>query len=274
MVIVIFDMDGVLYRGIETIPEASGCIEKIQAHGIRTGYLTNNSGRTRENIEQHLADHGITAEVNQIMTSGEATARYLTVKGESGKRIYVVGRKGLVETLRGHGFDADDEDEGDPCDFVVVGWDRGITFNKIARTQHEILVNGAKLIATNNDAMFPADGGRLLPGAGTMVAAVETASNSKAEVIGKPKTHSLKYLIDDICEGSGCQGEQIWMVGDRLDTDIVCGNSFGAITVCVTTGIASRTEAEHAKGLLRPDHVIDSLDELPAIILSAGDGGD
>jgi 4-nitrophenyl phosphatase len=201
------------------------------------------------------------------MTSGEATARYLSEHGFAGKRVYVIGRDGLVRTLERHGFDVDGADEGEPCDFVVVGWDRGITFDKIARAQHEIIVNKAKLIATNRDAMFPADEGRVLPGAGAMVAAVEVASNTKALLIGKPEIHSLSYLIGDIVEGREIRHDSVWVVGDRLDTDIACGNAYGAKTVCVTTGITSREEAENAKGEFRPDYVIDSLTGLSDLIL-------
>ncbi|MCX6647065.1 MAG: HAD-IIA family hydrolase [bacterium] len=266
MTIVIFDLDGVLYRGNETIPEAATCVDTLRDRGIIIGYLTNNAGRTRESVVERLAEHGIDAKVIEVMTSAEATARYLTEKGFSGKRIYVIGGEGLTETLRRHGFVVDTEDVGDPCDFVVIGWDRGISFNKIARAQNEIMVNKAKFIASNKDAMFPADGGRVLPGAGAMVAAVEAASNTKAEVIGKPEIYSLKYLIDDLCGGSDISEKAVWVIGDRLDTDIACGNSFGAITVCVTTGITSREDAEKAERIFKPEYVIDSLSELPGLI--------
>ena len=266
MTVVIFDLDGVLYRGNETIPDAPDCVSGLRNHGIATGFLTNNASRTRESVVERIAKHGIDAAIDEVMTSGEATARYLKDKGFSGRRIYTIGQDGLIETLERYGLNVDIEDVGDPCDFVVVGWDRGITFNKIARAQHEILVNKATLIATNRDAMFPAEGGSVLPGAGAMVAAVETASNAIAEVIGKPKTYSLKYLIDDLIEGVEVSKDSIWVVGDRLDTDIVCGNSYGAKTVCVTTGISTRAEAEQAEGLSKPDYIIDSLCELPGLI--------
>lgn len=268
---VIFDLDGVLYRGNETIPESSQCIKTLESHGVKTGYLTNNASRTRDGIAERLEIHGIRALIRQVMTSGEATARYLKSQGHSGKRIYVIGKNGLIETLNEHGFDAGNHEEGDACELVVVGWDRDITFYKIARAQHEILVNGALLIATNIDAMFPADKGRVLPGAGTMVAAVETASNVKAELIGKPKTHSLKYLVEELGSDGGTPDDSVWVIGDRLDTDIACGNSFGAKTVLVTTGITSREEAEKARGKFRPDHIIDSLLELPGLVLGTGD---
>jgi HAD superfamily hydrolase (TIGR01450 family) len=266
MTIVIFDLDGVLYRGNETIPEATVCVHTLRARGINVGFLTNNAGRTIESVLERLASHGIDVKFNEIMTSAEATARYLIDKGFSGKRIYAIGGEGLTETLREHGFVVDIEDIGDPCDFVVIGWDRGISFNKIARAQNEIMVNKAVLIASNKDAMFPADNGRVLPGAGAMVAAVETASNTKAKVIGKPEIYSLQYLIADLTGGSDNSEEATWVIGDRLDTDIACGNSYGSTTVCVTTGITSREDAEKSEGIFKPGYIIDSLSELPELI--------
>ncbi len=268
MTTVIFDMDGVIYRGSETLPGVVDCIRNLRDHLIKTGFLTNNSVRSREDYIERLRRYGIDSEIHEIMTSGEATARYLISLGYNGQRIYVIGGKGLATTLTASGFEVDTLDEGNPCDFVIIGWDREISFNKIARAQHEILVNGAKLIATNADAMFPTQGGRLLPGAGSMVAAVERASGTSAEIIGKPRDLSLRYLLDELGSGSD-DPSSVWVVGDRLDTDITCGNSHGAVTVLVTTGIASRKDGEQADGMLRPDHIIDKIAELPDLITEA-----
>jgi len=264
---VILDMDGVIYRGTEPLPGASQAVETLRAHGAGIGFLTNNSWRTRASYVERLAEFGIRAEEREIMTSGEATARRLKASGHAGCRIYVVGGDGLAETLARHGFEVDTDEEGDRCDFVVVGWDKRFTFAKIVRAQSEIIVNGARLIATNADAMFPAKKGRVLPGAGSMVAAIETASSAKAEIIGKPGTTSLRYLLEDLGVEPDAPTADIWVVGDRLDTDMACGNEYGAHTVCVTTGIATRDQAESATGRQRPEHIIDSLAELVDLVL-------
>lgn len=266
MTTVVFDMDGVLYRGKETLPFVTECIDALEKSGATTGYLTNNSARTREQYVDVLAGHGIKADARQVMTSGIATVMYLSENNISNKRVYVVGESGLADTLARAGFEVDIQDEGDPCDLVIVGWDRYFTFAKIARTQVEIVTNHARLIATNRDPTFPAAGGRILPGAGCMVAALETASGVKAELIGKPQTISLRFLLKELGWNESSPNSQLWIVGDRLETDIVCGNTFGAKTVLVTTGIASRSDAESASGIMRPDYVIDSLKELPGLI--------
>jgi 4-nitrophenyl phosphatase len=265
MTSVIFDMDGVLYRSTDSLPGAASTVSEFQARGWKTGFLTNNSARTRENYVEKLAGHGIMVDKSQVMTSGEATARYLIEEGHSGKRAYVVGMEGLCNTLSSAGFEVDCDDEGDPCELVVIGWDRGFTFKKIARAQREILFNGAEFFATNADAMFPAKGGGLLPGAGSMVCAVETATGRRATIIGKPKTISLRYLLKELGEDNA-PPDDVWVVGDRLDTDIACGNAYGAHTVCVTTGIASREDAENATGDNHPDFIIDTLADLPGLI--------
>jgi phosphoglycolate/pyridoxal phosphate phosphatase family enzyme len=262
---VVFDMDGVLYRGKETLPGAADCVRELRRMGVRTGFLTNNSARTREKYVEILAGHGIEAAAGEIMTSGDATIRYFALKCIAGKRVYLVGEEGLHETLSKAGFEVDICDEGDRCELVVVGWDRNFTFAKIARAQREITVNGADLIATNADPTFPAAGGRILPGAGSMLSAIETASGRKAEVIGKPRTTSLKFLLEDLSHDDH-DPRRVWVVGDRLETDIACGRAYGAVTVLVTTGIADRTSAELAPPEMLPDFIIDSLSELPGLV--------
>lgn len=258
-------MDGVLYRGPESLPSAASTVSEFRARDYKVGFLTNNSGKTRETYVEKLAGHGIAVDKSQVMTSGEASARFLIEEGRSGNRAYVIGMVGLCDTLASAGFIVDCNDEGDQCSLVVIGWDKQFTFGKIVRAQSEILVNGAELYATNADPMFPAKEGRLLPGAGAMVSAVETAVGRKATVIGKPKIISLRYLLKEL-GADKASPDDVWVVGDRLDTDIACGNAYGAHTVCVTTGIASRDDAENATGDKRPDFIIDSLEDLPAIM--------
>ena len=267
MIAVVFDLDGVLYRGPEPIPEAAGCIRRLRDTGTRLGFLTNNSTRERSEYVEILARHNIHAEEREIMTSGEATARFLRTQGIQGGRIFVIGGEGLQKTLSKAGYVVETGDDGDRCELVVIGWDRSFSFAKIVRAQKEVLENGARLIATNVDAMFPAQGGRLLPGAGAMVASVEASTGRKAEVIGKPNTISLRFLLEELGVWPGTPVESIWCIGDRLDTDIACGNAFGARTVLVTTGITDRASALAGRDEMKPDHVIDSLRELPGLIL-------
>jgi len=263
-------MDGVIYRGTETLPFARECVKLLREHGARTGFLTNNSTRARSDYVEILSRHGIVALENEIMTSGEATARHLLAQGLAHDRIYVIGGDGLVRTLSRAGFTVDIADGGDPCRFVVVGWDKTFNFRKIVRAQTEIITNKAHLIATNTDAMFPAAGGKLLPGAGAMVAAVETASGTKAELIGKPNAISLRYLLQGLGIPEDNPPDDVWMVGDRIDTDIACGKAIGAHTVLITSGISDRDQAEKTPENLRPDFVIDSLLHLPDLLPLTG----
>jgi ribonucleotide monophosphatase NagD (HAD superfamily) len=99
-----------------------------------------------------------------------------------------------------------------------------------------------------------------------MVAAIETAAGVKAELIGKPKTISLVFLLKELGHESSGNPQDVWVIGDRLETDIVCGNTYGAHTVLVTTGIADRHAGESAVGQQRPEYIIDSLSELPSLI--------
>ncbi len=139
----------------------------------------------------------------------------------------------------------------------MVGLDRSFTYDKLARAQDAIL-GGARFVATNEDATFPLEGDRVAPGAGSIVAAVKTATSVTPFVVGKPETYAFHKILDI----AGVAPERCIVIGDRLDTDIVVGNRSGAQTVLVCTGISSREDGESALGECRPDRIIDTLAEL------------
>jgi len=143
--------------------------------------------------------------------------------------------------------------ENEPVDFVVVGLDRGFDYQKLLKAQRAIL-SGAEFLATNPDPTFPTEEG-LIPGAGSIVAAVERATGRRPKVIGKPEPFMLELAL----RLSGARREECVVVGDRLDTDILAGNRAGMITVLVLTGVTTEEEARRAEGELRPKFVIPNL---------------
>ena len=49
-----FDLDGTVYRGKTGIPTAVDFIHALQAQGNEPFYVTNNSSKTREQLQQAL----------------------------------------------------------------------------------------------------------------------------------------------------------------------------------------------------------------------------
>jgi HAD superfamily hydrolase (TIGR01457 family) len=247
---VLFDLDGVLYRGPETIPGAPGAVEEVRRRGVRVAFVTNNSSRTPEQVAGKLAGHGVEARVEEVITSAMATAELLGPA--DGRTAFVVGEDGIREALRDAGFALVDED-ADRADIVCVGVDTHVTYARL-RTAALLVERGARLIATNADASFPAPDG-LWPGAGAVLAAITTTIGHGPEAIaGKPHPPLLRTALDRI------GGRHPLVVGDRLDTDIDGAAAVGWDSLMVLTGVSTEADLLGAPNL--PSHLGATLDAL------------
>lgn len=257
--IYVFDLDGVLYLGDTPIPEATDAVTRLRDAGRQVYFLTNNSGKTRADYREKLrVVNGLDVPESSIFTSAYATALYLKERGAAGKTVFVIGEPGLAAELRGTGglIAVTDSDGADyaAIDYVVIGIDRKFTYDKL-RFAHAAITRGhAQFIATNRDATFPMEDGEI-PGGGSLVAALATATGREPVTIGKPETHAYEAIL----HAAGATAPESVMVGDRLDTDIQVGRRAGARTVLVLTGVTSAVQAENAPPEQRPDLVIGDL---------------
>jgi HAD superfamily hydrolase (TIGR01450 family) len=190
-------------------------------------FLTNNSARTPQQVAEKLALVGVDALPDEILTSGQATAALLRRQEATGTRAFVIGERGVREALRDAGVEVVDGDV-DRADLVVVGWDRSVDYDKL-RTASLLLQRGARLIATNADPTYPAPDG-LWPGAGSILAAVTTASGAAPVVVGKPG----RPMFEAAAERVGARHPLV--VGDRLDTDIAGAATVGWDSLFVWSG--------------------------------------
>ena len=258
----IFDLDGVLYLGDTAIPYAADAVRRLQDAGKQIYFLTNNSGKTRAEYRKKLADvNGLNVPESAVFTSAYATALYLKQRGAAGRSVFVIGEPGLAAELSASGglipMTEPDSAEVHDIDYVVVGIDRQFTYDKL-RFAHAAITRGhAQFIATNRDATFPMEAGEI-PGGGSLVASLATATGREPVTIGKPETHAYEAILD----AAGVTAADSVMVGDRLDTDIAVGRRAGAGTVLVLTGVTSEEKAQAAPPEWRPDRIIGDLREL------------
>jgi len=244
---ILFDLDGVLYRGGEGVPGAPETLARLRAAGVRVAFLTNNSSRTPEQVAAKLAGLGIAAAASEVVTSALATADLLASRG--GGTAFVIGGEGTRRALADAGIRILDG-EPDRADLVVVGIDEGLTYASLRRAC--LLVRaGARLVATNVDPTFPAEGGALWPGAGALVAAISTATDVEPEVVGKP----FAPLFEAARARAG--GGTPLVVGDRLDTDIAGAAALGWDSMLVLTGVSTRGEL--AVSDVRPTYVAEDV---------------
>ena len=258
----VFDLDGVMYLGDTQIPHATEAVERLRAAGKHVYFLTNNSGKTRASYCEKLKMvNGLDVPEAAIFTSAYATALYLRGRNAAGKTAFVIGEAGLAAELSDVGglkvVTVADSVDPNVIDYVVVGIDRQFTYDKL-RFAHAAITRGhAQFIATNRDATFPMEHGEI-PGGGSIVASVATATGVTPITIGKPETHAYEAIL----EATGVKASDSVMIGDRLDTDIEVGKRAGARTVLVLTGVTNEAAAKNAPENQRPDVIIGDLRSL------------
>lgn len=245
-----FDLDGTVYRGKEGIDSAVRFIHRLQERQIDYYFVTNNSSKTPEQLQQVLADIGLVVEREQIYSSALATAKYIA-KHYRNAKIQTIGSDGLRFALKEVGFE--DIDVEHP-DVLVMGIDRAIDYQKLSKASLAVQ-SGAVLIGTNEDIRFPNEHG-FVPGNGSFVRLVANVSAVEPIFIGKPSPMMLQVIQDE----HGFKKEDMVMIGDNYDTDILCGIRFGCDTIHVNTGVAN-TEAVKQKEL-QPTYCIQDLDEV------------
>ncbi len=228
----LFDLDGVLYRGEEPVPGAPETIGALREAGARIVFLTNNSSRTPEQVSTKLGAMGMPSAPAEVVTSATATADLLAVRG--GGTTFVMGGDGVVGALTDAGLHVLDG-EPEAVDLVVVGIDDDLTYERL-RTACLLVHRGARFVATNADPTFPGPRGELWPGAGALVAAITTATGVEAEVVGKPHAPLFHAALR---RGGGTNP---LVIGDRLDTDIAGAAALGWDSLLVLSGVAAETE--------------------------------
>jgi 4-nitrophenyl phosphatase len=250
----IFDMDGVLYRGSAPLAGVQELLDALALRERKVMLATNNSMATPASYERRLAAMGISVPATEIITSSLATRDYLQQTLPEGAGIYVIGMPALRELLfDGTSFHPVQYGEETPA-AVVIGLDLEFTYDKL-KAANAALRAGAHFIATNADTTLPTEAG-LVPGAGSLIAAVVAASGRQPIVIGKPETPMLEMAMLRM----GVRPDETVMVGDRLDTDILAGERAGMPTVLVLTGVSTRADLSEAEAL--PDVIVSDLPSL------------
>jgi len=247
------DLDGVIYRGDRAIGGAADAIDSLRAAGVRVLYCTNNSRSTIEQYIERLAGFGLKVTPDEIITSAVVTADVLQDRGFSGKTAIVVGGDGIKKALSDVCISVKEDPAVDKADLVVVGWDPTFDYGAMKRAADAVR-SGAAFIATNDDAAFPAPDG-LWPGAGAILASIETASGGKAEVMGKPRAPMLDAVAVRL---EGCKS--VAVIGDRPETDLAGAPERGWTTILVLSGVTRREDVEALTP--RPDLVLDSIADL------------
>jgi HAD superfamily hydrolase (TIGR01450 family) len=278
--LLLVDLDGVVYRGAVPVPGVAAVLAARVADGDDVVYVTNNSMHYRADYLTRLTAMGAPVSADRVVSSARATALYLAEREPSIRRVLVVGAGGLERELRDVGLDvvtaayaatrlSQEQIDGFVAaggpDAVVVGLDPAITYLRLAVAADAIRA-GARFIATNRDPVYPTERG-LRPGAGSIVAAIEATTGVTPLSIGKP----APLLLEEAARAAGRPVGEAVMIGDALGTDIAAARAVGARSILMLTGI---TRPDQLDGLLpgeRPDAVAVDAGELAAVLREMAD---
>lgn len=242
----LIDLDGTLYRGSQVLPDAVRFVQWFREHGKKFLFVTNNSSKTPKDVAAHLQHFGIEAKPEDVLTSAQATARYIQQNHTTlSPRVYLIGEDGLAHALLDIGCTLIDTTD---ADYVVVGIDRSFTYEKLQKAS-DAISNGATFIASNSDKRLPTERG-LFPGAGSLAAAVATASGKEPIFIGKPE----RLMIDFSLEKLRVTADRAIMVGDNLETDILAAAHAGVDSLLLLTGYSKEEDVLRASA--KPTYIL------------------
>lgn len=250
----LIDLDGVVYVGDTPVPGAGDAVRALRALGKHLLFLTNDPRSSREEYAAKLRRLGVEVQEPEILTSGAATAAYMSRHEQTANHsAFVIGTPALKKEVQSVGLAVIEGEEGRGADFVVVGGHDGFGYAEL-RIASQAVRGGAGFYATGRDPTFPMPDGPW-PATGAILAAVETAAGRRAHVVGKPEPDMFR-MAQELLPG----GRRYVIIGDRLDSDIAGGRRAGLATVLVLTG--STTEAEAGNASPPPDFVIADLRSL------------
>ncbi len=248
----LLDLDGTVFRGHAPTEDS---LEALSAATARQLFVTNNASRSAAEVAEHLRELGFDAAGEDVVTSAQSAAGLLAQQLPAGAHVLVVGTEALADEIRAVGLVPVRNFADDPV-AVVQGHSVDTGWAVLAEAALAIRA-GALWVAANVDKTLPSERG-LLPGNGSMVAALRTATDVDPQVAGKP---APRLMADALSRG---QFGAPLVVGDRLDTDIAGANAAGLPSLMVLTGVSTAREAVHAVPAERPTFIAETLAGLHA----------
>jgi glycerol 3-phosphatase-2 len=246
---ILLDIDGVVWLMHKPLPGALSALEMLRESGRPFAFVTNNSFRSVREQESVFAGLGIDAR-GRVLTSAQAAARLV----DPASRVLIGAGDGVMDALRDRQVRDVVSVESSPeghFDAVVVGFHRHFSYDGLHLLSRAVR-SGATFIATNDDATYPTPDGPI-PGGGSIVAAVSTASGESPVIAGKPH-RAMADLVGEHFVGHDLR--DAWMVGDRLSTDGAFARQLGCRFAHV------RSNVSESRTLITPDLERESLLEV------------
>ena len=246
----LLDMDGTFYLGNQLIEGSLDFLSALKRTGRQCLFLTNNSSKSAAFYQEKLARMGVPEEFRQVLTSGQATARYVTARFP-GKKAFLLANAIETEEMRALGVEIDQERP----DYVLIAFDTELDYHKMTLLCDHVRA-GLPYIATHPDFNCPTETG-FIPDIGATIAYVKASTGREPDVvIGKPNSG----IVEETLRVTGLKKEEMAMVGDRLYTDIATGVNFGMLSILVMSGETTPAMAEASP--IKPGLTFDRLSSM------------
>jgi HAD superfamily hydrolase (TIGR01450 family) len=249
----LLDLDGCVWIGGRCTPNAPAAIAELRAAGKSLAFLTNDPCRSPEEYVRKLWSLGLRASLQEVVTVGAAIQHLLAERGR-GSEAYVIGAPAIFRHVADAGMRiVNGTDHAAQAQLVVIAGHDDFHFSEL-RVATQAVLGGAEMIAAGHDRTFPTDDG-IWPGTGAVAAALEYATDRKAQNVGKPEPQMFRTALDRLGPGRAL------VVGDGLQSDLAGAAAAGLDAAIVLTGVSSRSEAEAARDP-EPVAIADDLHEL------------
>ena len=224
----ICDMDGVIYHGntlLDGVKEFVSWLNRNDKHYL---FLTNGSGKAPKELARKLGRMGLDVDESHFYTSAQATASFVASQSP-GSSAFVIGEPGLIGALYNAGISFNDVDP----EYVIVGETANYNYDYICKAMR-LVMNGAKLLATNPDMTYPDQSG-IAPACRALVAPIEATTGKQAYYIGKPNPLMMRTALKIL----DTRSRETAMIGDRMDTDVIAGIESGLDSILVLSGVST-----------------------------------
>ncbi len=223
MTIIATDLDGTIYKGQTLIDGVKNGLLEIINSGIEIYFTTNNSSQSPSEIKNKLDNLlQLNLDITKIITP---LVIFQNLHSGNNKDIYIYGSDNLINFIKKMNMNVTNLEN---AELILIGRKEENNNSEI----NQILKNvslGKEILCLNKDLTFPTELGER-PGNGAVVKIIEDNLSIDIPTLGKSGKLYSSYFIKNNIDIS-------FVVGDRVDTDIIFGKNLNAQTFLVSTGI-------------------------------------
>ena len=223
MSIIATDLDGTIFKGQTLIDGVKEGLLKIINEGIVIYYTTNNSSQTPSEIKDKLEYLlQLNIDISKIITP---LVIFQNLYSNNKSNIFIYGSDNLKNYIKNLNINVTSLEN---AELVLIGRKEENNFSEI----NEIIKNvslGKNILSLNKDLTYPTEFGEKA-GNGAVVKIIEDELSINIPTLGKSGDHYSSYFIQNKITVN-------YVIGDRVDTDIIFGKNLNAKTFLVSSGI-------------------------------------